>query len=120
MELERVGFQKLKAWQMAYALALDAYKMTMQFPKSEIYGITSQFRRAAISISANIAEGYERNHRKEYLQYLYIAKGSLGEFETYVLFARDLGYMDRDDFEILDEKRKATSSILRGLIKSLS
>jgi len=72
--------------------------MTKKFPKAEIYGLTSQLQRAAVSVPANIAEGYERNHRKEYLQFLFIAKGSLGELDTLLLLARDLSYMTVEEF----------------------
>jgi four helix bundle protein len=84
------GFRELKVWQRAYELTLDLYRITRKFPKAEIYGLTSQLQRAAVSVPANIAEGYERNHRKEYLQFIFIAKGSLGELETLLLLARDL------------------------------
>jgi four helix bundle protein len=73
-----------------------------------------------VSVPANIAEGYERNHRKEYLQFLFIAKGSLGETETYLLLAKDLGYLLESDYSNIDEKRKDTSWLLKGLIKSLT
>ena len=76
MEKKIMGFQDLKVWQRAYGLTLDLYRMTKKFPKTETYGLTTQLQRAAVSIPANIAEGYERNHRKEYLQFLFIAKGS--------------------------------------------
>ena len=74
---DKAGFKKLNAWQSAYVLTLDVYKVTKSFPKSEVYGLTSQLRRAVVSVPANIAEGYERNHRREYVQFLSIAKGSL-------------------------------------------
>jgi len=114
------GFRSLKAWQKAYALALEIYKITKDFPKTEIYGLTSQIQRAAVSVSANIAEGYERNHRKEYIQFLMIAKGSLGEVEAYLMFARDLGYITSEKYSELEEQRQEASKILRGLIKSLA
>jgi four helix bundle protein len=78
MERKITGFRELKVWQRAYELTLDLYRITRKFPKAEIYGLTSQLQRAAVSVPANIAEGYERNHRKEYLQFLFVAKGSLG------------------------------------------
>ena len=87
------GFRNLIVWQKAYAFALEVYKAAKNFPRDEIYGLTSQIRRAAVSVSANIAEGYERQHRKEYIQFLMIAKGSLGEVETHLMFARDLAYL---------------------------
>jgi len=88
------GFRSLKVWQKAYEFALGIYRVTKMFPREELYGLTNQMRRAALSISANIAEGYERQHRKEYIQFLMIAHGSLGETETFLLFAKDLGYID--------------------------
>lgn len=113
------GFRNLIAWQKAYAFALEIYKATKGFPKDELYGLTSQIRRAAVSISANIAEGYERQHRKEYIQFLTIAKGSLGEVETYLMFARNLGYIRENEYAMLEEMRRETGRLLRGLIKSL-
>lgn len=120
MKNEAKGFRQLTVWQKAYELTLEVYRLTKAFPKQEIYGLTSQLQRAAVSISANIAEGYERNHRKEYLQFLFIAKGSLGEVETYLLLAKDLGYLYNSDYLAIDEKRKDTSRLLQGLIKSLT
>ena len=117
---EAKGFRTLIAWQKAYELTLSVYKLTKEFPKSEIYGLTSQLQRAAVSVPANIAEGYERNHKKEYLQFLYIANGSLAETETYLLLAKDLKYLSQDEYSFIDEKRKETAKLLRGLIKSQS
>lgn len=114
------GFKSLIVWQKAYGLALEIYTLTKSFPKNEQYGLISQIRRAAISISANIAEGYERNYRKEYIQFLMIAKGSLGEVETYLLFSKDLGYITSDEYSKIDIKRIETSKLLKGLIKSLN
>lgn len=114
------GFRDLKTWQKAYNLALEIYKITKDFPKTEVYGLTSQIRRASISVSANIAEGYERNHRKEYIQFLMIAKGSLGEVETLLMFARDLRYITLDKYHEMEEQRQEVSKLLRGLIKSLA
>ena len=113
------GFQNLTTWQKAYELALEIYKMTKGFPKDEQYGLISQIRRAAISVSANISEGYERQYRKEYIQFLMIAKGSLGELETYLLFSRDLGYISIKEYESIHEKRQEVGKLLKGLIRSL-
>lgn len=113
------GFRNLIAWQKAYSLALEVYKMTKRFPKDELYGLTSQIRRSAISISANIAEGYERQYRKEYIQFLMISKGSLGEVETYLMFAKDLGYIEENEYIKLEGQRQEVGKLLRGLIKSL-
>jgi four helix bundle protein len=113
------GFKKLAVWQKAYNLVLDIYRFSQTFPDSERYGLTSQIRRAAVSVPANIAEGSERQHKKEFLQFLSIARGSLGEVETYLLLAKDLGYINGDKFNDLDDQRKETGRILRGLYKSL-
>jgi four helix bundle protein len=120
MEKKVTGFRDLIVWQRAYELTFELYRMTKKFPKEEMFGLTSQIRRAAASVPANIAEGYERNHRKEYLQFLFIAKGSLGELDTYLLLARDIGYITSEDFEHVNAKRHETVKMLQGLIKSLA
>jgi len=84
-----------------------------------MYGLTSQLQRAAVSVPANIAEGYERNHRKEYLQFLFVAKGSLGEIETYLLLAKDLGYLKESEYASASRVREETSRIIKGLIRAL-
>lgn len=119
MEKEVRGFRTLKAWQKAYELTLETYRLSKNFPKEETYALTSQLQRAAVSVPANIAEGYERNHRKEYLQYLYIAKGSLGEVETYLLLAKDLGYLSEKEYTAISRIRDETARIIKGLIRAL-
>ena len=99
------GFRDLIVWQKAYQLALNIYEVSRDFPKQEQYALTSQMQRSAISISANISEGYERQHRKEYVQFLSIARGSLGELETYLMFARDLGYISKEKYKELEASR---------------
>jgi four helix bundle protein len=85
-----------------------------------MYGLVSQIRRAAVSIPANISEGYERNHRKEYVQFLFVSKGSLGEVETHLLLAKDLGYLSEKEYSAIENKRSETARLLIGLIKSLA
>ncbi len=119
MEKEPKGFRTLNAWKKAYELTLEIYRLSKKFPREEIYALTSQLQRAAVSVPANIAEGYERNHRKEYLQFLFIAKGSLGEVETYLLLAKDLGYMTETEYTTTSAVREETSRIIRGLIRAL-
>lgn len=114
------GFKQLIVWQKAYDFALHIYKTTKAFPKVELYGLISQMQRAAVSISANIAEGYERQYRKEYIQFLRIALGSLGEVETYLMFAKDLTYIEENKFNELEGQREEVGKLLRGLIRSLS
>jgi four helix bundle protein len=113
------GFKSLKVWKKAYDFALEIYRVTRVFPQAELYGLTNQMRRAALSIPANIAEGYERQHRKEYIQFLMIAHGSLGEIETFLLFAKDLGYIDEKAHGTLDSQRQEVRRLLRGLINAL-
>ena len=114
------GFKSLIVWKRSYDLALSVYKMTNNFPKDELYGLTSQMRRSAISVSANIAEGYQRKSRKEYIHFLSIAKGSLGEVETYLLFSKDLGYVQEIQFNQLETNRQEVGRLLRGLMRSLT
>jgi four helix bundle protein len=101
-------------------LAIETYKVIKKFPKSEAYGLISQIQRSAVSIPANIAEGHERNHRKEYSQHLFVAKGSLGELETHLLLARGLDYLSEEEYGSIEKIRKEAAKILVGLIKSLS
>ncbi len=119
MEREVKGFRTLNAWKKAYELTLVVYQLSKKFPREELYGLSSQLQRAAVSVPANIAEGYERKHRKEYLQFLYIAKGSLGEVETYLLLTKDLGYLTDNEYCVVGSIREETSRIVKGLIKSL-
>jgi four helix bundle protein len=114
------GFKSLIAWQKAYKFALVIYKLSSQYPANEQYGLTSQIRRASISIPSNIAEGYERKFRKEYVHFLSIAKGSLGEVETQLLFSKDLGYLNIEQYRQVDIERQELAKVLNGLIKSLT
>ena len=91
------SFKDLIVWQKSYALVLEIYKLTQSFPKSEQYGLSSQMRRAAVSIPSNIAEGYGRKHKAEYNHFLSIAYGSLLELETQSLLARDLKYTEENE-----------------------
>lgn len=87
------SFRDLETWQVSMKLAEAVYKETQCMPKAELYAMTSQIRRAAVSIPANIAEGYGRNHRAEYVQFLGIANGSLCELQTILILAESIGYL---------------------------
>ena len=113
------NFKELKVWEKAYQLCLVLYKFTKNFPNEEKYGLSSQMRRAAISIPSNIAEGYGRKTIPDYVRCLYIAYGSTCELETQTLLSKDLGYLIFDDQEILLEKIKEVERMLMALIKSL-
>ena len=88
------NFQDLIVWQQAYRFVLGVYHLSKSFPREEIYGLTSQFRRAAISIPANIAEGFKKRGRADKVRFMNIAQGSLEECRYYLILTRDLGYAD--------------------------
>jgi four helix bundle protein len=92
------SYKELIVWQKAYQLVLEVYRATKEYPKSEIFGLTQQMRRAAVSIPSNIAEGYGRTHQTEYHHFLSIAYGSLSELETQYLLSLDLGYITQNEF----------------------
>ncbi len=107
----------LLVWQEAMALVKEIYRLTSHFPKEEIYALTSQMRRAAVSIPSNIAEGAARNGSKEFLQFLSIARGSLSELEPQLLIAQDLGY-STDTF-FAEKKIEKLFALIGGLTKSV-
>jgi four helix bundle protein len=113
------SFRELVAWQKAYELTLEIYRVTTAFPKKEIYGFVSQMRRAAVSIPSNIAEGYQRQSRKEYMQFLSIAYSSCGELETQLLLSHDLGFLDGSTFKKILSLQEEVSKLLFKLIRSL-
>jgi four helix bundle protein len=109
-------YRKIKAWQLADELALKVYGATSNFPKSEIFGLTSQMRRAAISVPANIIEGSARKHKNEYLQFLYTAMGSLVELGYYIDFSKRVGYLKAVDAQLLTSLHEHTTKTLRALM----
>jgi four helix bundle protein len=117
---EEKSFKKLIVWQKAYVLVQMIYTHSYKFPPTELYGLTSQIRRAGVSVLANIAEGSERQHKKQFLQFLSVARGSLAEVETYLMLAKDLDYLNEEEFSNLEDQRGEVGRLLRGLYKSLS
>jgi four helix bundle protein len=113
------GFRDLKAWQVAVRLASDLYDLSENWPQREQFGLTSQARRAAVSISANIAEGQGRASPKEFNHHLSIACGSLCELQTLLHIARLRTYCNAEQEEILNERAEETARLIRGLMKSL-
>lgn len=113
------SFTDLQAWREAHQLALMVYQLTDKFPDKEIYSLTSQLRRAVISITSNIAEGFSRQGKKEKIQFYYTAKGSLTEIQSQIIPARDLGYIKQEDFKYLADKTVIVSKLIFGLIKSI-
>ncbi len=112
------SFRELKVWQLSMELVTGIYKVSESFPKTEVYGLTSQIRRCAVSIPSNIAEGSSRHNAKEFIQFLYIANGSLSEFETQLEIALRLSYCKNVSNFI--ELIKQIRSMLNGLIKAIN
>ena len=111
--------KKLNVWSEAVDLAQQIYRVTERFPSNEQFGLTSQIRRAAVSIPSNIAEGAARQTKKEFLNFLHIAKGSLSELDTQLEIARRLEYLDQARWETLDERLEGIDRMLSGLVRSL-
>ncbi|HDH13602.1 MAG TPA: four helix bundle protein [Nitrospirae bacterium] len=109
--------KKLDVWNEAVALATDIYKVTDGFPKTESYGITSQMRRAAVSVPSNIAEGAARSGKKEFVQFLNIAGSSLSELDTQMEISFKLGYISQAEKQAVDSKISNVAQMLAGLIK---
>lgn len=114
------SFTDLNAWKEAHKLVLMIYKMTKSFPKEEIFALTSQIRRAAVSIVSNIAEGFSRRSQPDKRQFYAIALGSLTETQSQLLIARDLSYLPNDDFNLIANQSVVVSKLINGLIKSIS
>lgn len=113
------NFRQLTVWQKAHQFTLAAYQASTCFPKEEIYGLTSQLRRAAISIPANIAEGYGRGGDGELGHFLRIASGSANEVEYHLLLAHDLGYLEEDLYQQLEHDVIELKRMLVGFINKL-
>jgi len=112
-------FKDLRIWQKGIEIVSDIYILTKKFPKEELYGLTSQIRRSAISIPSNIAEGFRRYHNKEYKQFLYITLGSCAELETQIAIAKNLEYITEDKEIELTEKLDHICRMTSNLIKKL-
>jgi four helix bundle protein len=113
------SYRDLKVWQKSIDLVVACYELSKSFPKDEIYGLRSQLRRALVSVPANIAEGYGRGSRKEYLQFLTFAQGSLKEVETHLIITGRLEYIGQSQVETAlahtDEIGKMLASLIRAL-----
>jgi len=113
------NFQDMRIWQKGIEVVKDIYILTKKFPKEELYGLTSQMRRSAVSIPSNIAEGFRRYHNKEYKQFLYIALGSCAELETQIIIANELDYINETNKTELIEKIKYICRMTIKLIQKL-
>jgi four helix bundle protein len=112
-------YRDLKVWKNSMALSLEVYRLTQRYPTQEIYGLTNQMRRAAVSIASNIAEGKGRSSDRDFALFLCHARGSLHELETQLLIARQLGHVDAETSDPLEVLIAETGKMLNGLINSL-
>jgi|WetSurMetagenome_2_1015567.scaffolds.fasta_scaffold17263_2 four helix bundle protein len=114
------NFDDLEAWKKSRVLVRAIYEATSAFPATEVYGLTQQLRRAAVSVPSNIAEGYGRGARNDYVRFLRMARGSLYEIQTQLLLAQDLGYVTEAKVSPLMKQAAECCRILQGLLKGLS
>src|SRR5688500_13546264 len=113
-------FRKLQVWRKSHALALQVYEKTATFPKSEMFNVTAQARRAAVSIAANIAEGSARNGDKEFARFLYISMGSASELEYFSILIADLGLLNKAEAAKIETDAAEIKRMLTGLIASMT
>jgi four helix bundle protein len=111
------SFQQLLVWQKAHLFVLQVYKQTEFFPKTELYGLTSQYRKAAVSVAANIAEGYKKKDYKNKINFLNISQSSLEECKYYIILARDLNYHFDETLEALSDE---IAKLLNAYIKAIA
>lgn len=114
------SYKELDIWKKGIEVVNRIYTITSKFPKEELYGITAQMRRSSVSIPANIAEGFARQHNREYRQFLYIALGSCAELETQIIVSLEQKYLLKKDYEELSELLDHESRMLMNMIKSVS
>src|ERR1051325_10539090 len=114
------SFTDLDAWKEGHKLVLEIYKATQKFPKEEVFGLTSQLKRAAVSLTSNIAEGFSRHSYKEKCQFYSVALGSLTEIQSQLMVARDIGYIKKEEFEPFEAQTVKISKITNGLIKKIT
>ena len=113
------SYRDLKVWQEAMTLAQECYLMTKSFPKDEMYGMTTQIRRSAVSVAANIAEGYGRDSTGSYVHFLQIAQGSLKELETHLMLSERVQLVVQDATKTMLERADGIGRMLRALIRNL-
>lgn len=120
MKKDKPRYKNLEVWKLADEIALNVYEITRGFPKEEIFGVTSQLRRSALSVPTNIVEGYSRKGDKELSRFVSIALGSLGESRYLLDFSRRLGYLEEDDFLVLKERIDKLGSKLWRFSRSIN
>ena len=112
-------FEDLEAWQVAHELVLEIYRISKRFPKEELYGIVSQLRRAALSITSNIVEGFSRYHYNDKIRFYYNGRGSLSEVKNCLVLSRDLKYISKEDCNSLLNNVESALRLINGLIRSI-
>ncbi len=106
----------LDIWKLGIELVQKVYKMTAEYPKEEVYGLTNQMRRASVSIPSNISEGAARSSKREFIQFLYVALGSLAELETQTIISEKLGYLKNDELmELIEKQRRKQLNFIKYL-----
>ena len=113
------AFENIVAWQKAHQFTCLVYRITKCFPEDERYGLTSQFRRAAVSIGANIAEGYKKLSKADKLRFLNISEGSLAECQNYILLSKDLKYLSNDNYILLHDYAMEVGRLLTAYCKGI-
>nr|WP_321450439.1 four helix bundle protein [uncultured Carboxylicivirga sp.] len=113
------SFRELKVWQKSLDLSVSVYEITKVFPKTEDYGLTSQIQRSSVSIPSNIAEGFGRNHTKDFTRFLQIAQGSVYECQTQLEIAFRVGYLNEDESMNLDNKYTEVAKMLSSFIRKI-
>lgn len=111
--------KKLICWQLGVKFSVEIYKISQKFPEHEKFGLSSQIRRASVSIPTNIAEGAARNTTKEFINFLFIALGSVSEMDTLITIATQIGYLEKSEEDQLIKKIEDISKLISGLIKKL-
>lgn len=121
MKTPATRFEDLVVWQKAHQFVLATYRLSRTFPRSETYGLSSQFRRAAVSIAANIAEGFRKRGKADKLRFFNIAQGAIEESRYYLILARDLGYGDSSELnQLLEEVSKLLEAYAHAILNSVS
>ncbi|OJV75624.1 MAG: four helix bundle protein [Bacteroidia bacterium 44-10] len=113
-------FRSLIVWQKGHQLVLDVYRITKSFPEEEKFGIVPQIRRAVISITANISEGYRKVGKKDKLRFFYMSQGSLAEMSNFIIIAKDLQYISKEDYGLLNDKIGEVDRLLESYCAKIS
>lgn len=113
------SYKELIVWQKAHAFVLSVYVFSEGFPKGEVFGLTSQFRRAAVSIAANIAEGYAKKSLSDKIRFFNISQGSLEECSYYIVLSKDLKYITKEQSDILDDLSNDIGKLLQSYINKI-